>query len=105
MKIGDYDFDGPYLLQNWDAPRKAGVYCILHRNSSTNYNVDYVGESEDLAERGFPWNHHRADCWIRQAGSKSNVYIAVHYMPGSTQPQRTAIESELIRQYNPPCNG
>lgn len=105
MKIGNYDFDGPYQLQNWNAPRLAGVCSILHNNGSDSYTVDYVGESENLDDRGFPWNHHRSDCWIKNAGSKSNVYIAVYYMSGSTQQQRTAVESELIRQYNPSCNG
>jgi len=105
MDIGNYDFEGPYQLDNWNPPSRAGVYCILHRNSNNNYNVDYVGESENLSERGFPWSHHRSDCWIQSAGSKSNVYIAIHYMPYSTQQQRTAVESELIRAYTPGCNG
>ena len=105
MKIGNYDFEGPFQLQNWDAPRKAGVYVILHKNASGNYTVDYVGESENLDDRGFPWNHHKSSCWISNAGSKVNVYIAVRYMPGSTSRQRTAVEGELIKEYSPPCNG
>ncbi len=105
MKIGSYDFDGPFQLENWNAPRRAGVYCVLHKDNSNSYNVDYVGESEDLSDRGFPWNHHRSNCWVREAGSRSNVYITVYYMPSSTKQQRTAVESELIRQYNPTCNG
>ena len=105
MKIGNYDFQGPYQLQGWDAPRRAGVYAILHENTSDRYNVDYVGESENLDDRGFPWDHHKASCWIGHAGSKSNVYIAVHYMPGSTDQQRASIEGQLIKQFNPPCNG
>ncbi|MEE9442830.1 MAG: hypothetical protein V3V99_09215 [candidate division Zixibacteria bacterium] len=103
MKIGNYDFEGPFQLQSWNAPQKAGAYSILHNNGST-YNVDYVGKSENLADRGFPWSHHRSNCWVNSAGSKSNVYIAVHFMPGSTKQQRTAVEGELIAKYNPPCN-
>lgn len=105
---GDYEFDGPSRLDSWIAPRRAGVYAIMYKKDSANkprtYTIIYFGESENLSERGFPWDHHRAKCWIDKAGSKSNVYIGVHYMPGSTQAQRSAVEQALIAKYSPACN-
>lgn len=108
IKLSGYEFDGPTLLTGWVAPRRAGVYAISYRADPTNkpntYTIVYAGESENLADRGFPWNHHRSQCWINKAGSKSNVYISVYYMPNSTQAQRSSVEQKLIHDYNPACN-
>lgn len=103
---GSYMFEGPYQLESWSAPRKSAVYAIMHKENPlvSRYTIDYFGECENLADRGFPFNHHKAECWIRRAGSKSNVYVALHYMPGSTAYERQRVEAELVRQYAPKCN-
>ena len=104
ITIGRYNFEGPYLLNSWNPPVKSAVYAVMHKNINNQYAVDYVGESENLADRGFPWGHERSDCWIRQAGSKSNVFIALLFTPGYSDDQRKAVEQELIQQFNPACN-
>lgn len=108
IQWGQYDFDGPYLLDDWSPPRRAGIYAIMHKPNPSDkplvYRVDYFGESSDLSNRGLPWNHHKSQCFIKQAGSKDNVYIAVYFMPGSSESERQKIEDELIEKYEPACN-
>jgi hypothetical protein len=105
---GDYEFDGPSRLDSWTAPRRAGVYAIMYKKDAVkkpnSYTIVYFGESENLSERGFPWEHHQAQCWIDKTGSRNNVYIGVHYMPGSTHAERSSVEQALIAKYNPACN-
>ncbi len=108
IKWGDYNFQGPYKLNTWEPPRKAGIYAIIHKtdpkNKPRSYTIDYFGESGDLSDRGFPWSHHRKSCFISRAGFKDNVYIATHFMPGSSEQDRQKVERALLKQYNPYCN-
>jgi hypothetical protein len=105
---GNVKFDGPYPITNWDPPYRAAVYAIMMKPDSKNkpntYRILYFGESSNLSERGFYRSHHKYDCWIREAGSESNLYIGIHLMPNSTAEDRKKVESTLISQYNPVCN-
>lgn len=38
-------------------------------------------------------------------GRYPNLHVAFLAMPGSTERERLVVEGELIRQFNPPCNG
>ena len=105
---GDFEFDGPHKLQDWEPPRASAVYAIMFKGlpvkEPSSYTIAYFGEAENLAARGFPFNHERAHCWIGLAGSRSNVYIGLHFMPGSTAEERREIERELIDKFRPDCN-
>jgi hypothetical protein len=105
---GNMSFDGPYSITNCDPPYRAAVYAIMMkpqpRNKPDTYRILYFGESSNLSERGFYRSHHKYDCWIKQAGSESNLYIGIHLMPNSTVSERQNIETALIKQYNPVCN-
>ncbi len=73
------------------------VYAVTHRNSASEYDVIYIGQTEDLSDR-FD-NHHKESCFIR-----NNVNcICVH--TESNENQRLRIEQDLTHNYNPPCNG
>lgn len=108
IQWGKFSFEGPYLLDEWNPPQRAGIYAIMHKPDRTNkpsiFQIDYFGESGDFSDRGFPWSHEKSDCFIEQAGSKNNVYIAIHFMPGSTESERQGVETELIGLYDPKCN-
>ena len=99
-------FEGPFEITKWDPPFRAAVYVIMVKGEKEGYyRLIYVGESSNLSERGFYKSHHAYNCWIRIAGSESNLFIGVHKMPESTQEDRTKIEQQLISEYNPTCNG
>lgn len=105
---GNVNFDGPYPITNWDPPYRAAVYAIMMkpepRNKPDTYRILYFGESSNLSERGFYRSHHKYGCWIKEAGSESNLFIGIHLMPNSTVSERQNIETALVNQYNPVCN-
>lgn len=105
---GKISFDGPYPITKWDPPFRAAIYAIMIKpeptSKPTTYRIIYFGESGNLSERGFYKSHHAYSCWIKQAGSESNLFIGVHQMPNSTQEVREKVEQKLISDYNPVCN-
>jgi hypothetical protein len=84
------------------------VYAILYKPEPTarpeHYAVAYVGHSDDLSAERFPFQHRRAACWIRRAGSKWKVYVCTYEVPGGTQAHREQIARELTAIYHPSCN-
>lgn len=107
IKWGEISFEGPYPATSWIPPRKAAVYAIMikpdPKNKPQTYRILYFGESGNLSERGFWKSHHKYECFIKEAGSESNLYIGFHAMPGSTEDQRREIEKKLNDQYNSNC--
>jgi len=68
------------------------------------YAVIYVGHSDDLSAERFPFQHPRAHCWIKRAGSRWKVYICTYEVPGGGRPHREQIARELTAIYQPRCN-
>ena len=81
--LAGYPFDGPRREQ---------------------FAVIYVGDSDDLSAERFPFQHPRAACWIRRAGSKWRIYICTYVVPGGGRPHREQIARELTAIYRPSCN-
>ena len=71
--LAGYPFEGPRLLAGWTPPATAAVYAIAYKPDPEakpdKYAVIYVGHSDDLAAERFPFQHPRAHCWIKRAGS------------------------------------
>jgi len=107
-KSKEINFDGPYPISRWDPPFRAAIYAIMIKPEPINkpniYTIIYFGESGNLSERGFYKSHHAYNCWIREAGNESNLFIGIHTIPNSTEEERLKIEQQLISEYNPTCN-
>lgn len=103
-----YPFDGPRLLAGWTPPSRPGVYAILYKPepmaNPDRYAVIYAGHSVDLAAERFPFRHPRAGCWVRRAGDRWKIYIAVYEVPGGGEGHREQITREIIARYHPGCN-
>lgn len=108
IDLGGAEFEGPFQMEVWNPPRQAAVYAILTRQDPTakpaSYLPIYIGQSENLDERGFLRSHHKFGRWIREAGSTGNLFIAVHPMPNTTEADRQRIENQLILKFKPVCN-
>ena len=106
--LAGYPFEGPRLLGGWTPPASAAVYAILYKpepdTKPGRYAVIYVGHSEDLSAERFPFQHPRAHCWVRRAGSKWKVYICTYEVPGGGTGHREQITRELAAIYQPRCN-
>ena len=97
-------FDGVCPIKEWEPPFRAAIYAVMMPGKKEGYvKLIYVGESENLSERGFK-SHHARSCWVEHAGGESNLFIGVHLMPNSSQEERRGIEQQLISDYNPVCN-
>jgi hypothetical protein len=68
------------------------------------YAVIYVGHADDLTTERFPFNHPRAQCWIKRAGNRWQVYICTYEVPGGLRSHREQIAQELCAIYHPTCN-
>lgn len=100
------EFSGPVQIADWEPPQGAGVYVIMMPGSQEGYyKLIYVGESENLADRGFYRSHHNFRCWMDQAGSLDRIFIGLYLMPNSTPEQRREIESRVIGTSQLPCQG
>ena len=90
------------------ASASAAVYAIVYKpepdTKPERYAVIYVGHSEDLSAERFPFQHPRAHCWVRRAGSKWKVYICTYEVPGGGPGHREQITRELAAIYQPRCN-
>jgi hypothetical protein len=106
--LAGYPFEGPRLLGGWTPPAVAAVYAILCKPDPDagpeRYAVIYVGHADDLSAERFPFQHRRAACWVRRAGSKWKVYVATYEVPGGGPAHREQIARELIAVYRPGCN-
>jgi hypothetical protein len=104
--LAGYPFEGPRLLGGWTAPALAAVYAIMYKPDPARdrYAVIYVDHADDLAAQRFPFQHPRAACWIRRAGSRWKVYICTYEVPGGTRAHREQIARELMAVYRPRCN-
>ncbi len=106
--LAGYPFEGPRVLGGWTAPPVPAVYVILCKpdpdTRPERYAVIYVGHSDDLSAERFPFRHPSSPCWVRRAGSRWKVYIAMYEVPGGTRAHREQIGRELIAVYHPGCN-
>ena len=105
--LAGYAFEGPRVLAGWTPPAAAGVFVILYKpepeKHPNNLAVLYVGAADDLSAVGFPFQHPRAACWVKRAGSRFGVHVATLLVPGGRK-QRDQIVGELLAHYEPACN-
>lgn len=106
--LAGYPFEGPRVLAGWTPPATPGVYAIMYRPEPEakpeHYAVIYLGHADDLSAECFPFNHRRAACWVRRAGSRWKVYICTYEVPGGLPRHREQIVEELGAIYRPACN-
>ena len=106
--LAGYPFDGPRLLGGWTPPASPAVYAIMYKpdpeNRRETYAVIYVGHADDLSAERFPFHHPRAQCWIRRAGNRWQIYICTYEVPGGLRSHREEIARELATIYRPSCN-
>jgi hypothetical protein len=106
--LAGYPFEGPRALAGWTPPARPAVYAIAVKpepdTRPERYAVIYVDHSDDLSAERLPFQHRRAPCWIRRAGSKWKLYVCTYEVPGGLRSHREQIAGELITIYRPSCN-
>jgi hypothetical protein len=74
-----------------------GLYLVLKKQPTGKYDLLYVGQTGDLSER-FD-NHHKQTSFDRHG--KSHIAVKGE----GAEKNRLSIESDLIQNYQPVCNG
>ena len=82
----------------------AGLYVFAYRYTKPGvtrnwYNLQYIGETENYSERNYS-NHHKKKEIV---AAKCNAWG--YYKTTCSEENRKALESDLIDNYNLPCNG
>jgi len=101
MNIAEYNFSGPYELENNDFIDRAAIYVILCYQGSQYVHL-YVGETGQLGTRLS--THHKYECWKNNC--KETLYVAVLLTPSDqyTPEKRREIEQYLINKLKPIWN-
>ena len=99
-------FEGPFPIDGWTPPARAGVFCIMVPDSRCvpPFRPVYFGESSNLAERVFPGAQHGRASWLDIADYDLSIYVAAHWMPQSSLDERKAVERQLVQFCQPECN-
>jgi len=89
-----YDFS----VTDWGTSfyRFGSVYIILQKSGQSQFRLLYIGQTSDISERFY--NHHKQACFDQNGKTHIGIY------PESSESNRFAIETDLVRNYNPICN-
>ncbi len=83
---------------NTQFDQKPGNYCFAKEVSPGTFRPLYFGETVDLSERF--QNHHKASCFSRNGATHIHAHVN-----SQGQDARLNEETDLIRKWNPSCNG
>jgi len=92
-----------FTIYSDDTPFNAlgAVYVLANRQKKVKghytYSIIYIGETDDLSES--LTNHHKASCLSRYKKNAICIYGE------NNEQKRLEIESDLLGNYAPPCNG
>jgi hypothetical protein len=89
----------PFIVYRWGTQFNpvCAVYGILALRNDGLYHVVYIGQTGNCNERFDA--HHKAFCFTRNGATHIGLLLE------TSEPRRLAIETDLVRGYNPPCNG
>lgn len=94
-----YDFDVYPINTNFKSI--GAVYYISKRTKKSdgtrNHEKIYIGQTGDISER-FD-NHHKENCFNLHGAN------CISICQNNNENDRFNMETDLIQQYNPPCNG
>ncbi len=108
ITLENYKFSGPFKYTRGIKDGLSGVYAIMvitgQENGKSLYQLIYVGQTHDFAER-LTENHHKYDCFKKQAKKhESEIYRGLYFMTDSSEEERIEVESKLIQKRNLICN-
>ncbi len=94
----DYEFTIYTSADNFKAV--GGVYCMskrtVNKEGKGEHATIYIGQTGDLSTR-FD-DHHKQKCFDKHGANRISIHLV------SDKKKREAIEEDLIKAYQPPCN-
>lgn len=102
ITLGRRSFAGPFMAPLWSPAKGAGLYAVLAPGwRLLTFRALEFDQAADLAEPQLLKQHPKYAEWLRIVGTEWNLYIATHEMSFTTEAQRQAAVSELVRHYRP----
>ena len=92
LTISGVEFERP-------VQHKSGVYAVTTKTASGTHRTLYIGESADIKTR-VEGDHHKRECWNQNR--VNGIYYWAYYCDKAT---RERVETRLIADRNPTCNG
>jgi excinuclease UvrABC nuclease subunit len=74
-----------------------GIYAFTKEKPDGKHTVIYIGQTGDLSER-FD-DHHKNDCFDKNGANFISVLLE------DSEAKRLKIETDLVDNYSPTCNG
>ena len=103
IQILHYEFMGPIPLDQWGPPMEDVVYILLGRDKE-RFSLIYAGQCEKSDDVGFFTKNPLFKCWVRNARSETNLYVAIYPMFGSSVQSRRSVVDKIVFKYKPQCN-
>ena len=94
---------GPIQLSEWGPPMEEVVYILLGRDKE-KFSLVYVDQCTKSDDAGFFTKNNRFKCWVNQARSESNLYVAIYPMFDSSPQSRQFVVDKIVSKYKPVCN-
>lgn len=106
--LSSRSIEGPIPLGEWTMSDTPSLFAVLHKpdpvNKPDTYIIDYMGDTSGPRDGSESWIEQNCGRILSRAGSTDNIYIAVYYMPGSSESQRMRIAGFLIHKHKPYFN-
>ena len=103
-----YKFSAQGELTRWSPPMVPGVFAITYRQEPEarpkSHTVLFFGQADDMSKQLANIDEGVCDFWSNSGGKNTDLYVFVYPMPGSTQYERTQVQSQLISEYSPNAN-
>lgn len=103
IQILHYEFLGPIPLSEWGPPMEKLIYLIMTRERD-QFTVLYADQCEKTEAKDFFVKNPKFKCWISNAGSEENLYLAIYPMSEQGMADRMRILEKIILRFIPPCN-
>lgn len=107
-KCNKYRFTAGGTLKEWQPSGGAAVYAATYKPDAVSrpkaHAVVYFGETADLSNQSHFIRNELYSWWQDNGGTNGELYIFFHEMPGSSQHERTSLQRQLVKEYEPSGN-
>lgn len=84
------------------------MFAVTYKRDNVNrpksHTVLYFGESADVSKDVATQCNNIRELWVNRGGSESELFVFYHGMPSSNEMQRSAVQAQLVAEYDPLMN-
>lgn len=107
-KRNRYRFMSVGNLDQWKPIGGEVVYAVTYKADAVSnpkkHTVVFFGETSDLAFQAEMIRNGHQQWWKERGGTRDELFLFIHEMPGSSQYERSTVQKQLIADYDPQGN-